>query len=173
MHLLPSTNKTFKRTFRHFFRRRMTQMERPVLIITFQGVLGDFFKDSGISNKQDAIMSRQYLQQLSISGNDSNATHLWFRTGSIEGLRYLARHFQIVIFNRDTCFEDHGAYSQIDKIQHFLLSNDIPIDAIYSNQKTTLEPSPKKTTGTGPKSKKQQIRMPEPKRPNDLWEDYK
>jgi hypothetical protein len=36
-------------------------MERPVIIITFQGVLGDFFKDSGISNKQDAIMSRQYL----------------------------------------------------------------------------------------------------------------
>jgi len=38
-------------------------MERPLVIITFQGVLGDFFKDNGVSAKQDAIMSKQYLQQ--------------------------------------------------------------------------------------------------------------
>jgi hypothetical protein len=58
MHLLPSTNKYFKRTCRNFFKRRMNQMERPIIIITFQGVLGDFFNDHGISGKQDHIMAR-------------------------------------------------------------------------------------------------------------------
>ena len=46
------------------------------------------------------------------------------------------------MFNRDTCFDDHGSYSQIDKIQNFLVSNDIPVDAIYSNIKTVLDSNP-------------------------------
>jgi len=33
---------------------------------------------------------------------------MWIRIGAIDGMRYLARHFQIVIFNRDTCVEDFG-----------------------------------------------------------------
>ena len=79
-------------------------------------MLGDFFKDGGLSQKQDAIMSKQYIQSQSLSTSDGN-TNLWVRTGSVEGLRYLARHFQIVIFNRDSQYEDLGAnYSQIDKI---------------------------------------------------------
>ena len=35
MHLLPSTSKYYKRTYRHFFKRRMNQMERPLIVITF------------------------------------------------------------------------------------------------------------------------------------------
>lgn len=58
MHLLPSTAKFYKRTLRHYFRRRMNQMDRPLIVINFQGVLGDFFKDSGLSMKQDNIMSK-------------------------------------------------------------------------------------------------------------------
>ena len=48
-----------------------------------------------------------------------------------------------------------------------MLSNDIPIDAIYSNIKTVLENS------SQPETKKEQIKRPEPKRPKELWEDYK
>jgi len=58
MHLLPSTPKYFKRTYRHHFKRRMAQMERPIIIINFQGVLGDFMKDGGLSTKQDHLMSK-------------------------------------------------------------------------------------------------------------------
>jgi hypothetical protein len=68
MHLLPSTNKYYKRTFRHYFKRRMNQMERPLIIITFQGVLGDFIKEGGLSVKQDHLMSKQYLQSVAPSG---------------------------------------------------------------------------------------------------------
>jgi hypothetical protein len=39
--MLPSTPKHFKRTKREHFTRRMSVMDRPVLIITFQGVIGD------------------------------------------------------------------------------------------------------------------------------------
>ena len=44
LQMLPSTPKTYKRTKRVLFARRMNLMDRPVLIITFQGVIGDFMK---------------------------------------------------------------------------------------------------------------------------------
>ena len=64
MHMMPSTTKFYKRTYRHYFRRRFNQMDRPIIIINFQGVLGDFFKDYGISMKQEHIMPRHYIAQL-------------------------------------------------------------------------------------------------------------
>jgi hypothetical protein len=67
MHLLPSTPKYYKRTYRHYFKRRMNQMERPVIIINFQGVLGDFLKDGGLSTKQDHLMSKAYLKEFTNS----------------------------------------------------------------------------------------------------------
>ena len=42
--MLPSTPKAFKRTKRYSFARRMSTMDKPIIIITFQGILGDFFK---------------------------------------------------------------------------------------------------------------------------------
>jgi hypothetical protein len=40
---------------------------------------------------------------------------MWVRIGTVDGLKYLAKHFQIVIFNRDTCLEDLGGqnFSQV------------------------------------------------------------
>ena len=107
MHLLPSTNKYFKRTYRHFFKRRINHLDRPLIIITFQGVLGDFIKEWGISNKQDHLISKAN-QTVQEKYNVENPTSLWVRIGTIDGLKYLSKHFQIVIFNRDTTFEDHS-----------------------------------------------------------------
>ena len=42
--MLPSTPKIFKRMKRVLFARRMSYMDRPLIIINFQGVLGDFIK---------------------------------------------------------------------------------------------------------------------------------
>ena len=42
--MLPSTNKHYKRTKREFFGRRMSSIDKPIIIITFQGVLGEFMK---------------------------------------------------------------------------------------------------------------------------------
>lgn len=44
-------------------------------------------------------MSKQYLQQQanSVAGhnnqNDQIASHMWIRIGTIDGLRYLSKHF--------------------------------------------------------------------------------
>lgn len=60
-------------------------------------------------------MSRQYLQQqANAAANHSNqigsgeqpVNHMWIRIGTIDGLRYLSKHFQIVIFSRDTDYEE-------------------------------------------------------------------
>ena len=80
-------------------------------------MLGDFLKEGGVSVKQDNLMSKQYLQH--VNGQTTNADappnyFMWARIGVIDGLKYLSRHFQIVIFNRDTHIEDMGAnYSQV------------------------------------------------------------
>lgn len=186
MHLLPSTSKIYKRTYRHFFRRRMNQMERPLIVMTFQGVLGDFIKDGGISNKQDHLMSKHYLQAQASNASNSNSDSysLWVRMGVVEGLKYLSKHFQIVVFNRDTCLEDLGSnHSQVQLIQQFLNQNDISIDAIYSsvstltiaqNQQQPLAKSENKES----KTQKIQQQAQKPYKPNyqkqeDIWEDYK
>lgn len=56
--LLPQTPQFFKRTYRHYFNRRSEKADRPMLVINFQGVLGDFFKDNGLSSKQESIMNK-------------------------------------------------------------------------------------------------------------------
>lgn len=33
---------------------------RPIVVVTFQGVIGDFFNDHGVSEKQNHIMSAHY-----------------------------------------------------------------------------------------------------------------
>lgn len=59
--MLPSTPKTYRQTKRELFARRMSLMHRPLLVITFQGVLGDFSRQSihGLQGlpKNSAMMS--------------------------------------------------------------------------------------------------------------------
>jgi hypothetical protein len=43
--MLPSTHKIYKLTKRELFARRMSMMDRPLIIISFQNVLGDFKRD--------------------------------------------------------------------------------------------------------------------------------
>jgi hypothetical protein len=42
---------------------------------------------------------------------------MWVRLGVNDGMRYLAKHFQIVVFNRDVSMEDFGrGFSQVNLI---------------------------------------------------------
>lgn len=43
-------------------------------------------------------------------GNEAYNYQMWVRLGVNDGMRYLSKHFQIIIFNRDTCLEDFGKY---------------------------------------------------------------
>lgn len=57
-------------------------------------------------------MSKQYIQQQANSvashsnQSDQIANNMWIRIGTIDGLRYLSKHFQIVIFSRDSDYEE-------------------------------------------------------------------
>ena len=62
--------------------------------------------------------------------------HMWIRIGTIDGLRYLSKHFQIVIFNRDSDYEELGQpFSQIQMIQSYLHYSDIIVDGIYGQSR--------------------------------------
>ena len=56
--MLPSTPKMFKRTKRVLFARRMTYMDRPLIIINFQGVLGDFIKMPAFKMKEIPLIGK-------------------------------------------------------------------------------------------------------------------
>jgi hypothetical protein len=43
--MLPSTPKVFKLTKRELFGRRMSMMDRPLIVVNFQGVIGEFLKE--------------------------------------------------------------------------------------------------------------------------------
>lgn len=51
--------------------------------------------------KQDHLIPKGYAAT-------SDNTHLWARLGAVDGLKYLTRHFQIVIHSRDVLHEDFG-----------------------------------------------------------------
>jgi len=48
--MLPSTPKVFKLTKRELFGRRMSMMDRPLIIINFQAVIGEFPKEKAVQN---------------------------------------------------------------------------------------------------------------------------
>ena len=56
--MLPSTPKMFKRTKRVLFARRMIYMDRPLVIINFQGVLGDFIKMPAFKMKENPLIGK-------------------------------------------------------------------------------------------------------------------
>lgn len=63
-------------------------MDKPLVIVNFQGVIGDFIYDKG----------------------DSDV--LIIRAGALEGLKMLSNHFQLVVFSResieDSCLISSG-----------------------------------------------------------------
>ena len=98
MQMLPSTPKTFKRTKRVHFARRMSHMDRPLIVINFQGVIGDFiklpaFKDK-ISNKlkpQHRLVETTKEEKAVEVELNSTWRGLNLRLGALEGLKYLSQ----------------------------------------------------------------------------------
>jgi hypothetical protein len=61
--MMASTPEVFKRSKRILFARRMSHMDRPLLVIEFQGVLGDFIKkpSNGLRDLANRKMDRKEL----------------------------------------------------------------------------------------------------------------
>ena len=92
--MLPSTTKIFKKTKRELFGRRMAQLDKPLVIVNFQGVIGDFFYEK------------------------SDFEVINIRAGALEGLKMLSNHFQLVIFSRES-IEDSWSISSGGQIPGF------------------------------------------------------
>lgn len=99
--MMPSTPKMFKRTKRVIFQRRMNMMDRPLIVITFQGVLGDFFKGLNKQAKEKEILAKHKFEKMKTSMEEklefNQVNEVWqnlnLRSGAIEGLTYLCQHF--------------------------------------------------------------------------------
>ena len=96
--MLPSTPKTYKRTKRVMFARRMNLMDRPIIIISFQGVIGDFIKKpfvQGLKEHQLAptmpIPTTSKEKKAAAANKEEEMINL--RAGVIDGLKYLSQHF--------------------------------------------------------------------------------
>ena len=84
--MLPSTSKHYKRTKREYFGRRMSMMDRPLIAITFQGIMGDFIKSSFWTNNSTAGATANIAQ-------DQVLSNLNTRVGLIKGLKFLCSNF--------------------------------------------------------------------------------
>ena len=86
----------------------MNLMDRPMLIITFQGVLGDFMKKQVTGLKEHPIVPTPLpvpttaKEKKKASQKEPEEESVNLRAGAIEGLRYLSQLFQLVIFSRET-----------------------------------------------------------------------
>ena len=58
IHLLPSTNKVYRNTKRVEFCRRMHMMDRPIVIIHFEGIIGNFHKERIWCEKNFKLITR-------------------------------------------------------------------------------------------------------------------
>jgi hypothetical protein len=115
LNLMPTTPKTFKRTKRLLFSRRMSFMDRPLIVICFQGVLGDFCKNLSKAAPKETVAKHKFERMKSsmeekIEGQvlQSQWNNLNLRQGAIEGLKYLTSCFQLVIFSRETIEDSWG-----------------------------------------------------------------
>jgi hypothetical protein len=90
----------------------MAFMDRPLLIVCFQGVLGDFIKSPPKKDQTPVPKSKTAK-----NGNEErfeNWNNLNLRNDAISGLRYLSSCFQLVIFSRESLEDSWGQESQIE-----------------------------------------------------------
>lgn len=100
-----------------------------------------------------------------MSNSDQNSTSLWVRLGTIDGVRYLCRHFQVVVFSKDVKYEDvSGNRQQVETIGAYFHHQDIPIDGIYGRQCKWDRDGDIPGQGAALKP---------PHRQGEIWEDYK
>ncbi len=114
IHLLPSTPNVFRNVKRLEFSRRMEMMERPIIIINFWGIIGNFSKEQLFSD---------------------NKVKFVIRGGSASALQMFCSYFQVVLF----LHSDSKKYTS--KIREWLKIHSIMVDAIYrrKNQDNSYE----------------------------------
>jgi hypothetical protein len=104
--LQPATKSLFKFSKRVYFNRRLEMGNRNLLVINFEGVLGEFFKENFWDDKDESF-------------------HI--RKGIIPGLRSLSKQFQIALFF--ICSK-----SDSGRVVSYLLSKHVRIDAAYTSE---------------------------------------
>ena len=76
---------------------------------------------------------------------------MWVRIGTVDGVKYLTKHFQVVIFSRDVNFEDFkNNCNQVQLIANYFKQMDIPVDGVYGQSQQYSESKKE----SGPQAKK-------------------
>lgn len=107
IHLLPSTNKVYRNIKRFEFSRRMNMMDRPIVIISFEGIIGNFHKEKIWCDKNFKLITRG---------------------GAANGLRLFCNYFQVVLFVHKNTKKNVG------KIKEWLKIKGVFPDAIYGKK---------------------------------------
>ena len=51
--------------------------------------------------------------QANHSGGNDGSFSMWVRIGTVDGVKYLTKHFQVVIFSRDVNYEEFKNCNQV------------------------------------------------------------
>ena len=104
--LQPATKSVSKYSKRVYFSRRLDMGNRNLLVINFEGVLGEFYKESFWDDKEESLHIRKSI---------------------IPGLKALSSQFQLALFFLSPNSNWSGFLS-------YLQSNSIKIDAAYTSE---------------------------------------
>ena len=105
--LLPSTNKVYRNIKRIEFSRRMNMMDKPIVIIKFEGIVGEIHKERIWSDKNFKLITRG---------------------SAVDGLKLFSAYFQVVLFIQKST-------KNTQKIKEWTKAKWLVLDAIYSKKK--------------------------------------
>lgn len=104
--LTPVTDEVFNWSKRLFFRRRLEMANKNLIVINFEGVIGDIFKENIWQDQEEAL-------------------HL--RKGAKKALRHLLQSFQVVLFF-------HTSRVNYNKVLNYFSSKSINFDGAYCSE---------------------------------------
>ena len=92
-------------------------MDKPVVVLFFEGVIGDIFQQSGGRDLQRNFMAKRAKEGYG----------MYFRSGAVRGLKQILSLFQTVIFCKS------GSKKKVERVKDWLEKNSITVDALYAS----------------------------------------
>ena len=102
-------------------------MDKPIVVLFFEGVIGDIFQQTGSKDTQLGLQRSSYASRRQKEGYG-----MYFRSGAVKGLRQIASLFQTVVFCKS------GNKKKVERVKEWLIKNNLSVDALYAS--TRKEP---------------------------------
>lgn len=107
-----ATPSFYKKTKRYFLSRRKRMLGRPLVVLMFEGVIGEFQRPPKMAHNLPVT--------------------LLMRPGTLSGLKLLTEHFQVVLFFKRKVLRRS---KRVGLLRNYFRGKNVAIDAMYASRK--------------------------------------